>query len=93
MQPTDTACLATHNAPANRPDPMQKLNRVPKREPCGDKLLTSSSDATFMLPAPSDHHMREATTALLSVSATLGPQLLMVVEVLRALSGLVRRNA
>ena len=89
MQPTDTACLATHNAPANRPDPMQKLNRVPKREPCGDK----ASDATFMLPAPSDHHMREATTALLSLSATLGPQLMMVVEVLRALSGLVRRNA
>ena len=37
--------------------------------------------------------MREATTALLSLSATLGPQLMMVVEVLRALSGLVRRNA
>ncbi len=35
---TDTACLATQNPPANRPDPMQKLNRVPKREPCGDKL-------------------------------------------------------
>ena len=56
---------------------------------CGDK----ASDATFMPPAPSDHHMREATTALLSVSATLGPRLLVVVEVLRALSGLVRRNA
>ena len=46
-----------------------------------------------MLPAPSDHHMRGATTALLSLSTTLGPQLTMVVEVLRALSGLVRRNA
>jgi hypothetical protein len=37
--------------------------------------------------------MREDTKALLSVSATLGPRLLVVVEVLRALSGLVRRNA
>ena len=55
--------------------------------------VTRASDATFMLPAPSGHHMREATKALLSVSATLGPRLLMVVEVLRALSGLVRRNA
>ena len=30
---TDTACLATQNEPANRPDPMQKLDRAPKREP------------------------------------------------------------
>ena len=30
---TDTACLATLNEPAYRPDPMQKLHRVPKREP------------------------------------------------------------
>ena len=56
---------------------------------CGDK----ASDATFMLPAPSDHHMRRATTALQTVSATLGPQLSVVVEVLRALSGPARRNA
>ena len=55
--------------------------------------LTRASDATIMPPAPSDHYMREATTALRTVSATLGPQLLVVVEVLRALSGLVRRNA
>ena len=69
--------------------------------PCTDSIafpnaslaVTSSSDATFMLPAPSDHHMRETTTALLSVSATLGPQLVMVVQVLRALSGPARRNA
>ena len=55
--------------------------------------VTRASDATFTPPAPSGHHMREATTALLSVSATLGPQLVMVVEVLRALSGPARRNA
>ena len=61
--------------------------------PNASLAVTRASDATFMPPAPSDHHMREATTALLSLSATLGPQLMMVVEVLRALSGLVRRNA
>ena len=61
--------------------------------PNASLAVTRASDATIMLPAPSDHHMREATTALLSVSATLGPRLLVVVEVLRALSGLVRRNA
>ena len=55
--------------------------------------MKEASDATIMPPAPSDHYMREATTALQTVSATLGPQLSMVVEVLRALSGLVRRNA
>ena len=49
--------------------------------------MKGASDATSMHPAPSDHNMREATTALLSVSATLGPQLSVVVEVLRALSG------
>ena len=31
--PTDTACLATQNAPANRPDPMQPHHRAPTREP------------------------------------------------------------
>ena len=61
----------------------------PNASLCGDK----ASDATFMLPAPSDHHMRRATTALQTVSATLGPQLSVVVEVLRALSGPARRNA
>ena len=80
-----------------------KTNRPTVQTPCKNSIAlrnaslavttTSFSDATFMLPAPSDHHMREATTALLSLSATLGPQLFMVVEILRALSGLVRRNA
>ena len=61
--------------------------------PNASLAVTRASDATFMLPAPSDHHMRRATTALQTVSATLGPQLSLVVEVLQALSGLVRRNA
>ena len=55
---------------------------------CGE----GASDATIMPPAPSDHYMREATTALRTVSATLGPQLSVDVEVLRALSGPARRN-
>ncbi len=32
--------------------------------PNASLAVTRASDATFMLPAPSDHHMREATTAL-----------------------------
>ena len=67
--------------------------KTPSRSKTRAFALTRASDATIMPPAPSDHYMREATTALRSVSATLGPQLLVVVEVLRALSGLVRRNA
>ena len=55
--------------------------------------MKAASDATIMLPAPSDHHMRRATTALQTVSATLGPHSIMVVEVLEALSGRARRNA
>ena len=61
--------------------------------PNASLAVTRASDATFMLPAPSDHHMRRATTALQTVSATLGPHSIMVVEVLEALSGRARRNA
>ena len=61
--------------------------------PNASLAVTRASDANIMLPAPSDHHMRETTTTLLSVSATLDPQLVMIVEVLRALSGPARRNA
>ena len=52
-----------------------------------------ASDATSTHPAPSDHNMRGATTALRTLCATLGPQFWLVVEVLRALSGPARRNA
>ena len=54
--------------------------------------LTRASDAANMHPAPSDHNMRWATTALRTVCRTLGPQLSVDVEVLRALSGPARRN-
>ena len=86
----NTACLPTLNDPAFGPGPDQRLHRVPKRERFAVK---AASDATSTHPAPSDHNMRWATTALQSVCATLGPQLLVVVEVLRALSGRARRNA
>ena len=54
--------------------------------------VTRASDAANMLPAPSDHHMRWATTALRTVCRTLGPQLWVDDEVLRALSGPALRN-
>ena len=67
--------------------------KTPSRSQTRAFAVKAASDATSTHPAPSDHNMREATTALQTVCATLGPQLLVVVEVLRALSGLARRNA
>jgi hypothetical protein len=65
--------------------------RTPSRSQMRAVVVKAASDATCT--HPSDHNMRGATTALLTVCATLGPRFSMVGEVLRAFRRPARRNA
>ena len=89
--PTNIHCMIGYSKPSRQPS--RPHASTPSRSQTRALTVKAASDATIMLPAPSDHHMRRATTALQTVSATLGPHSIMVVEVLQALSGRARRNA